>query len=133
MSSGLRTWCRPLACDKPLARPSRIRVDTHQAALSALRFRRSLRWLDSSAGADAGAIGRWRRQRRCGCRCFCSVAKLRTQIGVLGRNRVDRCLAVGAHLRVLAAQGFELLFDRSEEHKSELQSLMRITYAVFCL
>src|SRR3546814_4483298 len=27
----------------------------------------------------------------------------------------------------------ELLLDRSEEHKSELQSLMRISYAVFCL
>src|SRR3546814_4535270 len=25
------------------------------------------------------------------------------------------------------------LFDRSEEHTSELQSLMRISYAVFCL
>src|SRR3546814_4180183 len=27
----------------------------------------------------------------------------------------------------------ERLFDRSEEHTSELQSLMRISYAVFCL
>src|SRR3546814_9926133 len=27
----------------------------------------------------------------------------------------------------------ELLFSRSEEHTSELQSLMRISYAVFCL
>src|SRR3546814_10764933 len=27
----------------------------------------------------------------------------------------------------------ELMFDRSEEHTSELQSLMRISYAVFCL
>src|SRR3546814_4097165 len=26
-----------------------------------------------------------------------------------------------------------LFFDRSEEHTSELQSLMRISYAVFCL
>src|SRR3546814_2120785 len=26
-----------------------------------------------------------------------------------------------------------LLWDRSEEHTSELQSLMRISYAVFCL
>src|SRR3546814_5330452 len=31
------------------------------------------------------------------------------------------------HLRTLAA------LDRSEEHTSELQSLMRISYAVFCL
>src|SRR3546814_1953624 len=27
----------------------------------------------------------------------------------------------------------QLLFERSEEHTSELQSLMRISYAVFCL
>src|SRR3546814_4825741 len=32
----------------------------------------------------------------------------------------------------LVAGGFRLL-DRSEEHTSELQSLMRISYAVFCL
>src|SRR3546814_6173501 len=34
-------------------------------------------------------------------------------------------------------RGFKMLFriagDRSEEHTSELQSLMRISYAVFCL
>src|SRR3546814_5989882 len=29
--------------------------------------------------------------------------------------------------------GWELAADRSEEHTSELQSLMRISYAVFCL
>src|SRR3546814_2958678 len=28
---------------------------------------------------------------------------------------------------------FRELFERSEEHTSELQSLMRISYAVFCL
>src|SRR3546814_5935604 len=37
-------------------------------------------------------------------------------------------------LRWLAAHGLRpLLLDRSEEHTSELQSLMRISYAVFCL
>src|SRR3546814_20730001 len=30
-------------------------------------------------------------------------------------------------------QGVPNLLDRSEEHTSELQSLMRISYAVFCL
>src|SRR3546814_7673099 len=29
--------------------------------------------------------------------------------------------------------GMEIVLDRSEEHTSELQSLMRISYAVFCL
>src|SRR3546814_8795382 len=31
------------------------------------------------------------------------------------------------------AQQITLVVDRSEEHTSELQSLMRISYAVFCL
>src|SRR3546814_4383620 len=35
------------------------------------------------------------------------------------------------HLNKLAAEGMR--FTRSEEHTSELQSLMRISYAVFCL
>src|SRR3546814_4809851 len=34
-----------------------------------------------------------------------------------------------AAIRILKA----LILDRSEEHTSELQSLMRISYAVFCL
>src|SRR3546814_13044860 len=38
----------------------------------------------------------------------------------------DLCVA-GLHRHVVA------LVDRSEEHTSELQSLMRISYAVFCL
>src|SRR3546814_1796603 len=33
----------------------------------------------------------------------------------------------------LVQAGFETLTERSEEHTSELQSLMRISYAVFCL
>src|SRR3546814_3145398 len=33
----------------------------------------------------------------------------------------------------IAAEGIGLLRNRSEEHTSELQSLMRISYAVFCL
>src|SRR3546814_3738071 len=37
----------------------------------------------------------------------------------------------GSFLRTLAFRGPDL--ERSEEHTSELQSLMRISYAVFCL
>src|SRR3546814_7955752 len=37
--------------------------------------------------------------------------------------RVDEIIMPGAHARIV----------RSEEHTSELQSLMRISYAVFCL
>src|SRR3546814_1540199 len=34
---------------------------------------------------------------------------------------------------MLAAEGVKAVQVRSEEHTSELQSLMRISYAVFCL
>src|SRR3546814_9221296 len=51
----------------------------------------------------------------------------------LFRSRADRQTdhpgRVPARVRVHARQ----LSDRSEEHTSELQSLMRISYAVFCL
>src|SRR3546814_4433821 len=40
---------------------------------------------------------------------------------------------VQAHLAVDGVNVIEKFFDRSEEHTSELQSLMRISYAVFCL
>src|SRR3546814_5507744 len=45
------------------------------------------------------------------------------------RQRFQRTL-VGARDRATAAAVVE---QRSEEHTSELQSLMRISYAVFCL
>src|SRR3546814_4708567 len=43
-----------------------------------------------------------------------------------------------AHIRVdlfhgLLPRPLRILLNRSEEHTSELQSLMRISYAVFCL
>src|SRR3546814_8215365 len=55
-----------------------------------------------------------------------------------GRLRGNRIVGVGQHvLAVDVDQGrlelFRLSFVRSEEHTSELQSLMRISYAVFCL
>src|SRR3546814_3614748 len=43
----------------------------------------------------------------------------------------DRCLKAGAS--VIAPNGKPFTPNRSEEHTSELQSLMRISYAVFCL
>src|SRR3546814_5737788 len=39
----------------------------------------------------------------------------------------------GARQRFASTRFDDWLHDRSEEHTSELQSLMRISYAVFCL
>src|SRR3546814_2607888 len=47
-----------------------------------------------------------------------------------GGERVD---VQAAHFDVLDAAGRQRGHGRSEEHTSELQSLMRISYAVFCL
>src|SRR3546814_14987745 len=42
-------------------------------------------------------------------------------------------LGLDAHQFSLLASWFQFARRRSEEHTSELQSLMRISYAVFCL
>src|SRR3546814_5437746 len=50
-----------------------------------------------------------------------------------GRGRRDRLRMTRIH-DLLVREGFDGSYDaRSEEHTSELQSLMRISYAVFCL
>src|SRR3546814_2011858 len=43
------------------------------------------------------------------------------------------CSAVGGRMVGIAAASAARKASRSEEHTSELQSLMRISYAVFCL
>src|SRR3546814_5277700 len=73
-----------------------------------------------------------------------SGARSPTEIVVTAQKRVERIqdvpIAISAFSgEALAAQkvegGFDLMkaVPRSEEHTSELQSLMRISYAVFCL
>src|SRR3546814_8991578 len=46
--------------------------------------------------------------------------------GLTSSRRIEKATHDNVAFRFLAA-------DRSEEHTSELQSLMRISYAVFCL
>src|SRR3546814_2529418 len=57
-------------------------------------------------------------------------------VGVFGPARAHRVAdpARGFHVRRgQAGTARAIPADRSEEHTSELQSLMRISYAVFCL
>src|SRR3546814_8247334 len=67
-----------------------------------------------------------------------SPSRLQPSRQVDGKGRFERRVQV----RVLVHEVLEFRlgprnvarrFDRSEEHTSELQSLMRISYAVFCL
>src|SRR3546814_2402545 len=50
-------------------------------------------------------------------------------------ERMDERLAdIGVHMPGQRTEpGFDRIDARSEEHTSELQSLMRLSYAVFCL
>src|SRR3546814_9517438 len=53
-----------------------------------------------------------------------------------GRAVIPAMVSPGSSLvkKQAEAEGLDRIFrERSEEHTSELQSLMRITYAVFCL
>src|SRR3546814_6843412 len=54
-------------------------------------------------------------------------------IGVGRRNRVASSIARSCVLSPISASATTAVEVRSEEHTSELQSLMRISYAVFCL
>src|SRR3546814_2159943 len=60
--------------------------------------------------------------------------RLSRQFAMIERHRFDRDAGAAKEGFGLAHPfGTELAFDRSEEHTSELQSLMRTSYAVFCL
>src|SRR3546814_5845849 len=68
-----------------------------------------------------------------------SVARRKTSSGI---ERTSACAAIDRDqttiervkpIRVPIASKMRPKSDRSEEHTSELQSLMRISYAVFCL
>src|SRR3546814_987169 len=65
------------------------------------------------------------------------VAELLGDVAVVDVERRDPSLVGAEHcLDVLVAVveiAGEVILARSEEHTSELQSLMRISYAVFCL
>src|SRR3546814_650578 len=52
---------------------------------------------------------------------------------VAAAGRYDVAITPRRDLAMVAVQGPNARAKRSEEHTSELQSLMRISYAVFCL
>src|SRR3546814_4938580 len=63
---------------------------------------------------------------------FQNVFLIDNQSKRVPQNRFKRWMRIGDWFKpLIAARERELL--RSEEHTSELQSLMRISYAVFCL
>src|SRR3546814_7017926 len=59
------------------------------------------------------------------------LGNLRGSMGEIGRTADT--LAVSSEQLTILSQGMGQGASRSEEHTSELQSLMRTSYAVFCL
>src|SRR3546814_4476511 len=60
----------------------------------------------------------------------------RQHVGALAQHAVDQVLQrrdAAVRMQSLAVDDPDAAGARSEEHTSELQSLMRISYAVFCL
>src|SRR3546814_2482727 len=81
-----------------------------------------------SFGVDAGTIGHARnRPRR-------QIHHIDVRVTVLGQHeRQARTVRRPGRRTVQAFEIGDLLTARSEEHTSELQSLLRTSYAVFCL
>src|SRR3546814_3614558 len=102
--------------------PGATRTDTrcpYTTLFRSLAPEAAVRWRQMAASADGDGI---RLLLVSGFRSF-------DYQGELIRKKLAQGQAIAEILRVNAAPGF----SRSEEHTSELQSLMRISYAVFCL
>src|SRR3546814_5021915 len=69
-----------------------------------------------------------RHRRALGIACFCEQANMRSDDEVVAILACEP----GDYVAAEAVPGRQLALERSEEHTSELQSLMRISYAVFC-
>src|SRR3546814_904938 len=116
---------------------------------ASLRRSRAVTWLNWYALPSGYAVGLWTvssmgwpeairpaaSDRRPAARSSSCLART---VGIMSDWRLPKdgpaCLAVPIpHTEDASQAGVEQRQVRSEEHTSELQSLMRISYAVFCL
>src|SRR3546814_9394809 len=65
--------------------------------------------------------------------CYHRLLRSGVEIHEYGRQRLHAKLIVIDDITYIGSANFDMRSLRSEEHTSELQSLMRISYAVFCL
>src|SRR3546814_1059255 len=77
-------------------------------------------------------LGRGGRQRRAGALVDHHYVRRRADLPAVAVVEVAQRLLVHEVDRVAEGLEARLQTERSEEHTSELQSLMRISYAVFC-
>src|SRR3546814_3641669 len=92
-----------------------------------------MRISDWSSDVCSSDLFNLRRERLAlsGCR---EVDEMHGKIQIMRYQYVERCWPATYCLLIAGADfGRYAFHPRSEEHTSELQSLMRISYAVFCL
>src|SRR3546814_9525954 len=99
-----------------LALQADIDQGAEQQSTLAVQLNQAQRELDAIAGADAAARAGGQRQEALARRS----------------DAAERYIRVYTAARLLS-WSIDRYRERSEEHTSELQSLMRISYAVFCL
>src|SRR3546814_1093856 len=91
-------------------------------------------WLVRPASSDGGFLdvyGELRVRAETQRRARMTVAPDQRHLNIVGTLHGGFLMAIVDH--ALFAGPMALGIERSEEHPSELQSLMRISYAVFCL
>src|SRR3546814_9216377 len=106
-----------------LGRAHALRALPMNHAAKSVRFR-----MASITGSEVGRRSCWRGWRRgkpAANRYFCDARD--------EQRRLDRAWSHDRSAKIRQVESSAKSGDRSEEHASGLQSLMRISYAVFCL
>src|SRR3546814_7865401 len=97
-------------------------------------------FIASAVAFGSSIIGTWPTcSNTCACAPVMPASRTETQLTSISRSWRPQRISVGARTSPSRSlSGWSRISDaitqkRSEEHTSELQSLMRISYAVFCL
>src|SRR3546814_5688141 len=114
-------WWAHLKLRHGIPTGSRRDTDAVLAAMSVTNSYRSPRYADLVNSTGVPFVSRVRRSMR-NISELCAIESIPASVGVAKAARI-RCVPDTGNTPEL----------RSEEHTSELQSLMRISYAVFCL
>src|SRR3546814_3558553 len=112
-------------CSSDLLRRGRLRLEPDHAVVLFLELEEIIdREIERRPGRERGRVDIYRTEQKTG------EARLARRVLDLRDPRVDEGPERGRDAGEAEA---DPPHERSEEHTSELQSLMRISYAVFCL